>query len=324
MLIFTHSLKSHIKKNVLPILLMNSDKYIIKGSFKDKIPYVTNIIVENFVFPEIDKTNIYDNLFELIIRIKKHKKIILANIICGIDERFEIKSGTDDEFERIKKFIDQKDIDNFEALLQMYHHDKNKKIFYANKLLKKYQEMYWQPELGFHRVLDGIVKINENNAQKNFIDVLHNNSIVILQYYINIGSYPLNITLIINYGTLKNADHRKHCLMSQNLDKVNRDIEKKFGLHRQIMARIESYSVLYYTGNLDIGMATTIIVGLIKDLHKIPDFDCGIIEKIKKVAINNPPDIKMSSWNTILAVLYENIDTYLNITIKKYSGQKID
>lgn len=323
MLIYTHRLKNHINKNLLPILLMSTDKYLFKGNFKEKNPYVTNIIVENYVCPEINKSNIYDNLIQLINRIDNKKNIILAKIICGIDNRFYPRLGTSEELEKIKKLLDDKEREYFNVFLNKYNNDNEKKKFHINKLLKKHYEILW-------------TKNEIINNKKNFIDILTNNSIIILQYYVKIESYFVNISVIVEYDISKNnkstyqiqkspndviKDSSQYYQMLHSLaisNKIKNIIEKKFGLYKQINARIESYCVLYDTNNLDIGMATEIIISIIKDLQHMPEFKSSTIKQIKKIYIDNSPDVKMSSCNIILNVLYDEINAYLDVVSKKY------
>jgi hypothetical protein len=54
-----------IRKKILLKILLIPEKYIIKGSFRIKIPYVTNIDVIREVYPEINENNIYEKILLL-------------------------------------------------------------------------------------------------------------------------------------------------------------------------------------------------------------------------------------------------------------------
>src|SRR5437762_1886822 len=118
MLIYTYKLEKYIKNKIFRTILLAPDKYTIKGSFRRKIPYVTDIDVVNEVYPEINRTNIYLHLKKLVENVLSQKdRIILAYAKCGVDERFKLKNGTDEEIYWIKPLLTPEEIDNINTVM---------------------------------------------------------------------------------------------------------------------------------------------------------------------------------------------------------------
>ena len=341
MLIYTYKLEKYIKKKVLPKILLDPKKYIIKGSFKRKIPYVTDIDIVNNIYPKINKTNIYEQLVELIKKLQKEnaQNIILVCITCGVDERFKIETGSNDELDRIKSFLTSKEKEEFEMIEQKYANNFDKKIFYINEMIWEIYKIRWTP----NNVLDN-KKILRGGLEIKFTDVVKQNASLLLQYFVKIDSYPIGIDVVANYVPIDMKDvyeaaaiyqlrmanyNREYYFMlfpfkfyfrndKKISDELTNIIEKKFGLYKQLMVRIDTYHMLYNTNNLDIRMATFIISSIIKDINNLPNFQSNVIDKIKEVAMDNPPDIKMREWNVLLSVLYDEINSTVNILAKEY------
>ena len=340
MLIFTHRLENCIKKNLLPMLLLDPNNYTIEGSFKKKIPYVTNINVTNYVYPKINEKNIYEKIIELMKQISTKNNIIFIYITCGFDDRFKIHSGSDSELNHIKELLYPKDIEQFETIIQKYSNDQNKKNFFINEMIKKYYELRWTP----NDIKNNSITLNGGTIIS-LSDVILNNSVMFIKYCVKIGSYPIDVDITVNYkpmhmnhvcrviddyqAKLINYMQQHYCVLfliddyfkdnNETSLELKNLIKKKFGLYEQLMARINTYHLLYNTNNLDIQTATSIIVSLIKDISCIVDFNSGTIDKIKKIAENNLPDVKMREWGIMLNILYDDIDIYVNTVAKKYS-----
>ena len=340
MLIFTYKLEKYIKNKILPKILLLPKKYIIKGSFKRKAPYVTDVDVINVVYPGINENNIYQELVKLIERIKKESDIILIYITCGTDDRFKIINGTNKELQQIKLLFNDKDAAIFDHVLKKYENDINKKIFFANEMVWEYYRLRWTPQ----EVLNN-KKILSGNVAVKFTDTIKDNSILLLQYFIKIGSYPIGTDVVVNYKPtdfslsynsagdyqIKLANYsREYYYMlfpfryyfKNNVD-ILRDleylIENKLGLYKQLMVRIDTYTVLYNSQNLDIRTATDIVTTIIKDTTSLPGFNNSqTIQEIRKVAMDNTPETKMREWNILLTVLYDEIDAAVNIIAKDY------
>ena len=84
------------------------------------------------------------------------------------------------------------------------------------------------------------------------------------------------------------------------------------------MVRIETYQKLYNTNNLNIKTATSLVTSIKKNTGKLPGFKSPTIDKIAKIAMNNPPDIKMKKWNHQLDMLYTDINNAVNASAKEY------
>ncbi|XWV24720.1 hypothetical protein QJ856_gp1063 [Tupanvirus deep ocean] len=346
MLIFTYKLEKYVKKNLIPKILLNPNKYLIKGSFRRRIPYVTDIDIVNDVYPEINENNIYDELVKLIKKIKNEPNIILINITCGNDERFRIKNGSNEELENIRDLLDTNEITEFDIIMEKFKNDQDKKIFYINEMIWKYYRLRWKP----NEILDN-KKVLSGNMIIKFTDIIKENTVLLLQYYIKIESYPIGVDVIVNYKKPINMESAYSAITDYQIKLANysneyyymlfplrayfRDnkkihheleelIEKKFGLYKQLMVRIDTYHILYDTNNLDIRTATSIVASLIRDIKNLPQFTTNTINKIKEVSENNPPDIKMKEWSTLLNVLYDDINMAASIAAKEYFFRYLD
>lgn len=341
MLIFTYKLETYIRKNLFSKILLVPNKYVIKGSFRRRIPYVTDIDVINEVYPTINKSNIYDEILKLINKLssKENSNIILVYVTCGVDERFDIKTGSDEELDQMKKLLPKDDLTQFESVREKYSDNFNKKIFYISELIWKYYKLRWTPKniLENKMILLGGLEIK-------FTDTLQKNLSLLLQYYVKIESYPVGIDVVVNYEPvdlsnayqsaasyqLKLANYSKEYYYMlfpfkhffKNDPKLAKEledlIETKFGLYKQLMVRIDTYHTLYETNNLDIRTASLMAAGIVKDTEQLPDFSSNITDKIRRVATDNSPDVKMKEWDVLLDVLYDEINISANMAAKEY------
>jgi len=344
MLIFTYKLETYIRKNILPKLLLVPNKYVIKGSFRRRIPYITDIDVVNNVYPEINENNMYEELLKLFERIRKDQNVILVYITCGIDDRFKINTGSSEELSKIKSLLDKSDIDEWDIISEKYADNLDKKLFYITEIIWKYYKLRWTPTelISNKKILRGD-KTNQSNVIT-FTETIKKNTSLLLQYYVKIESYMVGVDIVANYKLvdmknayiaaaeyqLKLANYSKEYYfmlfpfkqffrndknVSMELENV---IEKKFGLYKQLLVRIDTYRVLYQTNNLDIRTATSLVTSLVKDVNYLPGFQSNTINKIQKVAMNNPPDVKMHEWFTLLGTLYDEINSAANLIAKDY------
>ncbi|AQN68481.1 hypothetical protein [Saudi moumouvirus] len=341
MLIYTYKLEKYVRNKLLPKLLLipDKDKYSIKGSFRRRVPYVTDIDVVNNVYPQINKNNICENIINQINKILNDPNIILVYITCGTDDRFKITTGSEEELNQIKKLLNDKEKIEFENILEKYSEDQSKKIFFLNEIVWEHYKIRWKPQ----DILNGYINLPEN-LNKNFNDVVKNNNNLLLQYYVKLGNYPIGVDVVINYDNIdlsqayKNAGHyqlqlanysREYYYMLfplryyfKNNKEISKEIddiiEKKYGLYKQLMVRINDYTTLYESGNLDIKTATDIVLSIIRDVKNLKDFTSDTIYQIQKVAINNSPQVKMEDWNTLLKILYKEINFDVNKKSKKY------
>ena len=340
MLIFTYKLEKYIKTVIFPKILLIPNNYMIKGSFRRRIPYITDIDIVNNVYQSINETNIYEKIIELINRLQDDKSnIILVYISCGVDERFQILTGSDEELNNIKSLLTVPDAKDFDLILEKYANDTDKKMFYITEIIWKYYKLRWTPKdvLNNQMVLQGGIIVK-------FTDMIAINTTVLLQYYVKIESQPVGFDVVINYKQVEMkasyqlaADYQlkfanyskeyyymlfpfKYCFRDNKkiVEELEYLIEKKFGLFKQLMVRIDTYHTLFKTNNLDIATAANIIISISKDTQHLPTFTSNIIDKIREVAINNPPEIKMKLWDTLLSVLYSEINDTANGLAKNY------
>lgn len=342
MLIFTYKLEKWIKLNLLPKLLIKPGTYMIKGSFRRRIPYITDIDIVNNVYPEINGSNIYQELIKLISRLKtpEYAGIILVYVTCGVDNRFRIDTGSDEELAEIKNLLEDKDAQEFELVQYKYADDFDKKIFFISEIIWKYYKLRWTSS----EVLSNSKKLRGGLVVK-LTDEINKNSSLLLQYYAKISSYPVGIDIVINYEPvdMKNAYEAaasyqlklanyskeyyymlfpfKHCFrddpqISQELEDL---IEKKFGLYKQLMVRIDSYHTLYITNNLDYKTAAVVVSTIMKDIINLDNFSSNIPKKSKQIENENiSSDEKMQQWDTLLSVLYGEINASANAAAKEY------
>lgn len=340
MLVFTYKLEKFIKKNILPLVLLVKDKYVIKGSFRRRIPYVTDIDIVNDTSPTVDRANIYDKLVDLIQNLCEYPNIILVYVTCGYDRRFEIKTGSEEELSKIIPLLLPDDVARCSHINVVYADKPEKRIFYLNEIIWPYYKLRWTPQevLSNNLILPGSIAVR-------FTDVIKENSSLLLQYYLRIGQYFIGIDVVINYGKADLSDSydsyatyqisysnhlREYYYMLFPLKyyfRNNKDqrkkledlIEKKFGLYKQLMVRIDTYDVLYSSKNLKISYAEGIIQTIISDTSRLQDFHSNATNELKKISNSNlSDDDKMKQYNMILNVLYDEINSSVNAQAKGY------
>ncbi|ALR83986.1 hypothetical protein [Niemeyer virus] len=341
MLIFTYKLERYIKNKILPKILVvpDRDKYQIKGSFRRRIPYITDIDIVNNVHPEYDDTNIYQRIIDLISSFTNDSQIKLIYVICGTDDRFLLTEYSDEEIEKIKVLLNPTELVEFDNILSKYQDDPNKKLFYINEIIWDLYKLRWT----LSEVLAG-KKILRGGIEVFFQDVVKNNSILLLQYFVKIEYYPIGFDIAVRYKPinlitayqnaayyqLKLANYSKEYYfmlfplrfyfkndptISKQLEYI---IETKFGLYKQLLVRIDSYRTIYESGSLDLDTAKSIIISIIKDIRKLNGIDMNIIDKIQEVSNNSAGQDKIIAWNTLLYQLYTNINKSVNKQSKKY------
>lgn len=290
MLIYTLKLEKYIKNRILPrLLLQNTIDFNISEDFRMK-PYVTEIDVSSHVYPAITKATIYDRILQLIDSIQSDPSIVLIYIVCGVDNRF----GLNNPKKYIKSLLSDQDGDYYDKILQMYPNNNAKQTFYINKLTSNYYYLAWTPTeiINNSKILPGNVMIK-------FTDTIRESSSITLQYYVRIAKYPVPININIGYGPAKEIQ----CI--GNTQSIKPVINNS--LYDQLLSRIDTYHILHNTNNLDISTAMRIVSSIVADIKYIPIGQTNIITKIKKITIDNPPNIKITKWAILLYVLYDDI-----------------
>ena len=341
MLIYSYKLEKYILCHFFPKILLLPDSYVIKGSFRRKIPYITDIDVVNKVFPTITRSNIYPKLINLMERAYADNDIIIVQITCGVDERFRITDGNDEEIKKIKNLLDDDEKLELGKIIEKYSDDTDKKVFFINEFIWPLYKLRWTP----YQILNNSMDLRASH-RVSFEEVIQSSSSILVQYYLKIGTNLLGVDVVIQYDEIPSErksyeEAAKYYLKLSNYKKeyyymlfplknyfksTKKDIynelediiEKKMGLYKQLMVRIDAYRMLCVTGNLDINLAKNIIVNLIKDVARLPNFSSNVISKIQEISMNNDPQYKMNQWNVLLGPLYDHINNAASVAAKEY------
>lgn len=330
MLIYSYNLEKYILNRFFNKLLLLPNSYTIKGSFRRKIPYVTDIDIVNKIYPTIDKSSIYKKLIDLIDVVQRDDDIILVQITCGIDERFKITDASEDEINNIKKLLKPDEIIEVNKILEKHKDNTEKKIFFLNELIWPLYKLRWSP----YQVLNNSMELR-GNVRISFEETVEMNAILLLQYYIKIKNELVGVDVAVYYEPYKDTvsyeEAAKYYLKLSNYNKeyyymlfplknyfkihdnktaseLNDLIEKQMGLYKQLMVRIDAYRILYVTNNLSIETAKNIIINLLRDVPKLREFTTNILSKMRDVAENNPPEVKKEQWYILVNILYDQIN----------------
>jgi hypothetical protein len=330
MLIYSYKLEKYIINRFFRKILLLPNSYVIKGSFRRKVPYITDIDIVNKVYPIINKSTIYQRLIELINIIHQDDDIILVQITCGTDGRFKVTDANPTEVSQIKNLLTPSEVIEFDKILDKYKDNVDQKVFFINELIWPLYKLRWSS----YQVLNNSMELR-GDRRVSFEEMLENNSTLLLQYYLKINTELVGIDVAVYYEPYQDKvsyeDAAKYYLRLSNYNKeyyymlfplktyfrihddktnyeLNNLIEKQMGLYKQLMVRIDAYRILYITNNLDIETAKNIIINLIKDVPKLPDFKTNVLSKMQDVAENNPPEVKKEQWYLLVNVLYDQIN----------------
>lgn len=346
MLIFTYYLEKYIKNKILPKILLNSKKYRFAGSFKRRTPYITDIDVVSTSYPKINSTNIYEHILKLVKKIDTddYKNFIFIQIICGTDDRFNLDTASDEELNKIKLYLSDQEKEYVSIIQQKHQNVDNRKIL-VYEIIGRYYKLKWTKKniIDNEMTLPGDIKIK-------FTDIIKKNQLMIFQYFINIEGQPVGFDIVINYEPIdmmnlyktaankyivRSNFYKEYYFMMfpfrayfRKNEKIYNEltdiIEKKFGLYKQLLVRIETYHKLYETNNLNIRIATLMTNNIKKDVGRLPDFYSESINNIAKIAINNNPESKMIEWYYELDKLYKDINLAVNSVAKQYFFKFLD
>lgn len=346
MLIFTYKLERYIKKKILPKILLCPNRYRFAGSFRRRTPYVTDIDVVSTSYPEINSTNIYEKILDLIKKFstKEYNDIIFIYIICGVDDRFKLDTASDEELSKIKLYLNNEEKADISIIQQKYQNNYDRKIPIYD-IISRYYKLRWTKKniIDNEMILPGDIKIK-------FTDIIKKNQLMIFQYFVNIEAQPVGFDVVVNYEPINMlnlyADAANKYVIHANFYKeyyfmmfpfrayfrknekiyneLNNVIEKKFGLYKQLMVRIETYIKLYGTNNLNIRTATLMINSIKKDAERLPGFSSNVLDEIAKIAINDKPESKIEKWYYKLDKLYKDINTAVNLAAKNYFFKFLD
>lgn len=340
MLIYTYKLEQYILHKILPKILIGP-RYKLKGSFKRKVPYVRDIDIVNYVFPETNKSNVKDAIIKLIASLEEQDNIKLLYVTCGVDDRFQLNIDSRVEIDKLKKLLKEDEIEEVDRIVKKYQNEPEKKLFYINEEFRNCYKLRWEPKC----IIQNKLK-RRGGVEFTFDSVIDNNCSLTLKYYINIKSIPIGFDVAVYYEkvncvgmyenetkrTLKVSNYQKDYYYMlfpfryyfRDNKKITAElanrIEQKFGLYKQIMVRIETFKMLFDTKNLDIKMATNIVTSIIQSIEaNIPAVaKSNTINMIKKTASNNTPKTKINEWNIQLQVLKDELLQIANAGSKEY------
>lgn len=360
MLIYSYKLEKYILEHFFPKILLVPNSYVIKGSFRRKIPYITDIDIVNKVYPSINKTNIYSKIIELIERAYSDNDIIVVQITCGTDDRFKVTNANNDEIERIRQLLTTEEQMELDKIIKEYANDNEKKTFFINELIWPLYKLRWTP----YQVLNNSMELRGSH-RVSFEEIVATSPTILIQYYLKIGTHLLGVDVVIQYADivqekkvyedaanyyLKLSNYKKEYYYmlfplknyfknekSGTFTELEDIIEKKMGLYKQLMVRIDAYRILYITNNLNMQIAKNIIVNLIRDVSKLPNFESNIITKMQEILdgpigslrssdVPHPNEhsssgdfqSKIENWYVLLGSLYDEINGAASLAAKKY------
>ena len=337
MFIFSKKLEKYIKHIIIPKVLLVPNKYDLKGSFRRKIPYVTDVDLVNYAENDITKDKIYARLINLINSLPANVTFLL--LTCGTDNRFKLKDASDEELNNIMNLLSKSRKEELKMISEKYANDPVKRLFFANEIIWSLYKIRWNKEevMANKKILPG-------NLEITLTDTIQTHGLMVIQYSVMVGNYPLGIDVAVYYSKDAGLDvyqnARDYHLKLSNFkgeyyymlfpfrfyfkDKpelyreLNDLIEKKYGLYKQLTVRIDNYHLLYLTKVLDIKTATYIVLSILKDMKNLPDFKTNIEDKIIAVSKNNSPEVKISEWDVLLEILYDELNETVNTLSEKY------
>ena len=340
MLSYSDKLEKYVRNNVFSKILLDTKRYRIYGSFKNKIPYITDIDVVNTVHPEINKNNIYQKIIELIERIQENKSILLAYILCGTDHRFDVDNGSEQEIKQIKNILDANYGAKIDEITQKYGNDKNKMIYYLNELLRGHQGIKWSID-----EIKNNSKTLPGNITIMLTDAINSNYRLVMFYYVKIGPTMIGVDVSViydiedslelknNYGkrlanTSKYSTNYFDKLYSlRNYFKMHKNniaykeledvIENKFGLYKQLMNRINIYRRLYDSGYMTMDSGTDLVKYILRGIPLLPNFTTNLTKKINETN-------KLYQWKLLLQELLTELDANVSIQSKDYFFKYLD
>lgn len=334
MLLYDSKIFGYVKYKILPKLLLVPEKYRITGSFARGTPYITDIDLNNIVYPLVNKTNIYSKILELFKKFggKACEDIFVVAARCGEDKRFFFTDNFKKDIERFKSLLDESQISDIETIIKKNGNNDEKNKWQIGDYLKKIRNIYWYTD----EVLVG-EKILPGGVIVNLSELLNVNTHVIVHAFARIGICPIDFDLNFIYDQSYNTDTfkadiadsiktketeflysdnyfnklffiRNKIRVTKNKDYLELEnyMEKKYGLYKQLMHRIKNYFSLKKINMLCDNYATGIIHYILYAVKYLPDFYSNTPELMKNELK------KKSNVNQLLGILYDEI--YENIS----------
>ena len=315
-------------KKIFPKVLLYSKKYSIKGSYRRKIPYITDIDVVNILYPNCDIDYIYQRLIDIINNVDEN--IIITAITCGVDNRFRLDNYDQEKIDEIYLLLDKNDQDKINNIRNEYIDNHDKIVFYVNEIIWKYYKLRWSTD----EILNNNKELS-NNINVTFKDILQKNSYLLVQYYIKVNNYYIGIDVVGLYNKIdlttaynnaaayqaKLANYaREYYFMlwpmkyyfrdnKEVRDKLEDIIECKYGLFKQTLVQITSFNELLENKKMTIGVAKTFVKNILENTKNLKNFKSHVIYKIKKIKIS---DNTIPELNLLLKDLYMEINNCVN------------
>lgn len=329
MLLYDSKIFGYVKYKILPKLLLVPEKYKITGSFARGTPYITDIDVNNVVYPQIDKTNIYLEILELFKKFGGHicSDIFIVAMRCGEDKRFFFSNNFVEDIERFKSLLNEQYIDDIDAIIKRNGDNVEKNKWEINNYLKKIKNIYWYTDevIADKKILPGNVTVKLS-------ELLEENTHVIVHAYARIGICPIDFDINIIYDkkyhteTFKadikesiqskemeyictdNYFNKLFCVRNKLRSEKSEDyaqleefMEEKYGLYKQLIHRIKNYFSLKKIDMLCDKYATGIIHYILYAVKYLPGFKSNTPELIKNALK------RKSNVDSLLESLYDEI-----------------
>lgn len=335
MLIYSEKLKRYIFKNFISEILINTKRCYLKGSFKRKIPYVTDIDIVNTVYPEINDTNIYQTVVDFLKKVDKNQKLILAYINFGFDDRFKLNDFSNQELNKIKSFLNKDEQLELENLLTKYSNDIDKKIYFITEFLYPIHNLKWTSQ----EIIENKKQLRQNKIVT-FTDFISLDIYLVFKFFFKVKAHIVGCDFIVQYKQIRNAPfdvfkyevqlsnyNREYYWMlyifrkyfftrdKETYNELYKFTELKCGIHKQMLTIIKTYQILYQYKKLTIDTAKIIIINLISSCIKLPTFreiNLDLVNKIINVSKDNDANTKINLWNNLLNTLFDQINIYLN------------
>ena len=337
MLLYSAKLNAYVRNKIL-IKILLTNNYKIKGSFRRKVPYITDIDLTNQVYPTISKSDLYQKILDCIMHLPHN--IIFLQISCGTDERFKHQTESFSQYiTRIRDLLPDEKKKQLDSIL-IDTKDITKREFLINELIWDFYKIRFLRDEVFNnrKVLSGGMNVS-------LTDMIDKNNYLLLQYTAIIQGYPVGIDMAIYYEktdeSLIYQSARKYYYYLANYqkeyyfllfplrvyfstrnrsiyDELNNIIEKDFGGYKQLCVRIEQYTALYKTNNLQIDLATIIVKRILEDTLNLTRFKSQSLKKITHTAMYSPIDNRIEEWNNGLDELYKDLNSFMNTNCEKY------
>ena len=196
MFIFTYKLEKYIQKECLQKVLLNVSDFRLKGSFKRRVPFVTDIDLTNT--SKIPVGDLYQKIVDLIKKLPSD--IIFLQLGCGTDNRFKLQTGSDEELLSIRDLLSEEDRLILDKVVTEHSESddqkmEQRKLFFINEII-------WDKYYKIRFLKDEIIsdkKILTGGKEITLRETINANSSLVLQYSVIFGNYPIGPDVAVYY-----------------------------------------------------------------------------------------------------------------------------